>query len=207
MLTAVEICNIALYRIGWKTKISALTDGTTEAEMCNAFYDHCRRKALAKADWHFARKRLALTPESGDPPSEWAYQYQWETDCLAPRRLVDGLQVAQRDQFVNFTIAWDDDVNKRLIYTDMDNAALIYTYDEQDPAQFPPLFEDYLSWFIASEVAMPLSNNTKRREQALGMMRAAFSDAVRHNIVTEAAQYLGIQAGVYKDGPTMQSRG
>lgn len=67
-LDQTDICNLALTRIGWKTLISSIDDEGTEAAMCKLYYSHCLQMALTKADWNFARKRVALVEEAGDPP-------------------------------------------------------------------------------------------------------------------------------------------
>jgi hypothetical protein len=207
-LDQTDICNLALTRIGWKTLISSIDDDGTEAAMCKLYYAHCLQKALSKADWNFARKRADLVEEAGDPPDEWGYQYLWPADCLAPRRFVDGMQEQRQGSIIKFTIEWSADTSKKLIYSDIepDDATLIYTYDVTDEAKLDPMFADYLAWYLAFEIALPLANNVKRRTDAGGGMKLAFQEAVRFNVVTEPMQWLGMQAGVYRDGPTIESR-
>jgi len=206
-LDQTDICNLALTRIGWKTLISSIDDDGTEAAMCKLYYAHCLQMALTKADWNFARKRAALVEEAGDPPAEWAYQYLWPADCLTPLRLVDKMQEARQGSIIKFTIE-EGATNKKLIYSDIDpaNAELIYTFNVTDETKLDPMFANYLAWFIAFEIAMPLANNTKRRQDAASGMKVAFQEALRFNIVSEPVQWLGMDIGVYRDGPTVESR-
>lgn len=117
------------------------------------------------------------------------------------------MQEARQGSIIKFTIE-EGATNKKLIYTDMDpdNAELIYTFNVTDEAKLDPLFANYLAWFIAFEIALPLANNIKRRQDAGAGMKMSFQEAVRFNVVSEPVQWLGMDSGVYRDGPTIESR-
>lgn len=51
----VEICNLALHRIGAAT-ISTLADNTAEARACTRFYERTLRSLLSMYDWPFAQR-------------------------------------------------------------------------------------------------------------------------------------------------------
>lgn len=55
----VEICNSALSKLGAE-EITALTDNTRRAKLCNRQYDKIRKKLLRSYFWGFARKRAYL---------------------------------------------------------------------------------------------------------------------------------------------------
>lgn len=61
MVSAVDICNRALQRIG-SPKITAFTDNTTRAQQVSIAYDMCRREEQARAVWRFTIRRCLLTP-------------------------------------------------------------------------------------------------------------------------------------------------
>jgi len=58
-LTAVNICNLSLGRIG-ATSITYITDTTPEGVACNLHYDPTRDALLRKATWRFASKWVEL---------------------------------------------------------------------------------------------------------------------------------------------------
>jgi hypothetical protein len=81
MASVIEICNRALSNIGNSRSINSLTEASKEAGQCSLHFDSCRDAALADFDWNFATKRLALA-DTNNPPPDWAYAYQYPTDCL-----------------------------------------------------------------------------------------------------------------------------
>ena len=81
MASVIEICNRALSNIGNSRSINSLTEASKEAGQCSLHFDSCRDAALADFDWNFATKRLALA-DTNNPPPDWAYSYQYPTDCL-----------------------------------------------------------------------------------------------------------------------------
>ena len=50
----VDICNLALYRVGQRQPISALDDGSLGAQLCSLMYPIARDGLLTKAQWRFA---------------------------------------------------------------------------------------------------------------------------------------------------------
>ena len=66
MASEVSICNQAISWLGGKSIIS-LDDGTTEANLCKANYDHLRDVVLEAKAWTFAIKRVQFAKLSEDP--------------------------------------------------------------------------------------------------------------------------------------------
>lgn len=64
--SSVEICNMALARVGVSRGISSLSDATVAAEMCNLFYEKTLRKLLTTFQWPWTIRRSRLEPYSGD---------------------------------------------------------------------------------------------------------------------------------------------
>lgn len=61
MVSAIDICNRALQRIG-SPPITAFTDPNVRAQQCSIAYDMCRREEQARAVWRFCVRRCLLTP-------------------------------------------------------------------------------------------------------------------------------------------------
>lgn len=99
MPTDVEVCNSALALMGARDTISALNDGSNEANNCNLIFARVRNQVLEKAPWTFARRTNLLNlikaapgvPESpiqgaaqwipSYPAPPWLYEYQYPSDC------------------------------------------------------------------------------------------------------------------------------
>ena len=58
MASVVEICNIALTRIGQNEPIVSLTEQSKAAELCSLHYATCRDEVLRDFDWPFAEARV-----------------------------------------------------------------------------------------------------------------------------------------------------
>ena len=76
MASVINICNIALARIGNSRTINSLTEKTKEAYTCNLFYESMRDAVLADNDWNFAMSRVVLA-DLGDPAPGWLFRYQY----------------------------------------------------------------------------------------------------------------------------------
>jgi len=93
-ISKVTIANFALGNIGARDSIESFDEASTAARQAKLWYDFSRVQALEGFDWSFARKRqaLALIEEvpTGDPVAyEWAYRYQYPSDCVSARYIVN----------------------------------------------------------------------------------------------------------------------
>jgi hypothetical protein len=158
-LTPVQICNIALGRIG-SQKIADLTERSAEGMACNDLYELKRDEALEAAIWPFATVRSALTLQ-GTAPDEWGYSYAYPAQCMRAQRIDDGLRVRRREQEIPYAIEMDSQ-GRKLIYTDQPDAVLVYTKKLTDTTLFQPSFIDALAWLIGAELALVLPVDDKK---------------------------------------------
>jgi len=81
MSVEVDICNSALIKLG-ATPITALTDETKEARLCNYQFAKIRDSVLRSAPWNFATRRILLSPLVAT--LEWGElnQFQLPSDCV-----------------------------------------------------------------------------------------------------------------------------
>lgn len=182
-LSKVDIGNLALARVGSSRLVNDFEERTTEAKLLKLHYDHLLDCALAEVDWSFARAEALLTAASVDPPDRWGYAYLMPEDCIRAIRIDDGLQVRRASQRIQFALNVVDGV--RLLYTDRDEATLIYTKRVTVPALWPATFADYLAWALAAEIAMPLTNDRLVRQEAIGGRQFALTHAVAVNFNEE----------------------
>lgn len=156
MTSVVQICNMALMRIGCGINIASLTEGSTEANACALFYEHCRDFALRDYPWPFASRRVALGLLTGDAATNWAFKYAYPSDCLQAREIV-GAYNPRNDEKIPFEVA--NEGTSRVIYTNQEDAELLYTVRVEDTNLFDPIFVSALASLLASELVMPLSMN------------------------------------------------
>jgi len=187
MASAVDICNLALSRLGDDATVSSIDppEGSVQAEHCKRFYSMARDVALSKHLWNFATKRAALALLSGVTTAEWQYAYSAPSDILSSSAAVnvypDGSFL---DGGVEFAIETTT-ANGVVIYTNVENAYIRYTSKVTDTTRFTIEFVDALSYLLASYLAGPVLKGEMGMKIGLDMLKmfklsmaeAAASDA------------------------------
>ena len=151
--SAVDICNLALDRIGQRTPISAtaLTAPSGEIETVVArHYDQCRRELLRKGIFNFARKYDILEKDTDVSPAfGFTSSFYTPADCL--RVLVIG------DIIVGTNLRGKQyDIVEHHIYTSFDDdgdLSIEYVKDAQLVEEFDSLFIDCLALTLAKKIA------------------------------------------------------
>jgi len=165
-LSKIQICNMALAHAGSRSKIESLDEASTEAWQCKLWYDHARKTALAMFDWNFARKRKALSLADEDAPSGiWTYRYSYPADCVQAREIQNVVSVISDAH--PFEIEMESDGETKTILTDIEDAILIYTFDQTNPNTFSTFFVDLLAWVLASFVTYSLTGKQSNVDRSL----------------------------------------
>lgn len=152
MSTQVEICNLALSHVGVGKEIATFdTEKSQEAQACRRFYDPARLAALRDFAWPFATKFVTLGLIKSSPTTEWAYSYQYPSDCLKFRRILSLIRNDTRQSRIPFRFVYGQSGQE--IYTDQDSAQAEYTVDVNDTSRFPPDFVIALSYRLAAMIA------------------------------------------------------
>lgn len=164
MANQIEICNVALSRVG-AGSIQSLTEATREARACRTHYELARDAALRDHDWPFARKRadLAVLTETVD---DWDYVYQYPADCVAARLILNVASVDPKDR-IPFEVGVNAAKSSRVILTDEEDAILVYTALVSNTVVYDALFVDALAWRLAAELAVPLRAETSLQQTFL----------------------------------------
>ncbi len=155
MLSEVDICNLALARLGDAATVSSIKppEGSAQAEHCARFYPIARDTALEAHAWRFAVRRIALAPL--DVPT-WGWRFAYG----APNNELVRLAVLSPDALSDDnTQPYDSEVTASgagVILTDQEDATLRYVQRITDTSRFSPGFIEALSWLLASYLAGPL---------------------------------------------------
>lgn len=164
-LSVVEICNLALARIGSGTVIESLADDDSqEAIACNAVYVAMRDAVLRDFPWPMANTIADLGLIETDPNDEWGYSYQYPSDCIRALRIVGAGRSPEESTRIAYDLGASD--TGRLIYTDEADAQLQYTKRITDPNHFDASFASVLAWRIAEEIGAPLAKSASLVERA-----------------------------------------
>lgn len=191
MASDVDICNLALARLGDSATVASIDppEGSTQAEHCARFYSVARNTLLELHDWSFAtrRKALALTAESS---WGWSFAYASPSEAL---RIVAVLPALVNAVAASQPYEIESGGSTNLILTNQDDAVARYTALVTDTTRFPPLFVEALSWLLASYLAGPLIKGDAGAAMArscyqsfmLVLGQAKVSDASQRSITPE----------------------
>jgi hypothetical protein len=152
MSSQVSICNLALAALGEKAFIQDINEASVQARYAKLFYTPSRRATLRAHPWNFARVKatLALVTDTG---GKWEYAYALPARCLKARYIVP---LVPGDK-VPFEVALSQDGNSRVLYTNMPDAELVYTYDLENPDLFDPMFVDAFAFGLATRLSPVLA--------------------------------------------------
>ena len=187
MATKTAICNQALSNIQVSQFIAELdTDKTNAGIICRLWYEQCLCWALEDFDWNFARRRIPLAALTSTPPANWQYVYAYPSECAAARRIeIPGVRTPYGGQRRAFEVAAESGVGDvadvKVIYSDQQDAVLVYTKKITDAAMFDAHFVSALGWLLASHIALPLAVKPALAQQAAQNYQAMKSFArVKH---------------------------
>lgn len=168
-----DICNMALNHIGRET-IASLNEDTEAARTCKIHYDIQRRVLLRNYTWSFAAKTAKLAQLDATVPG-WGYVYAYPNDCVQCRKIFneDNSWVVLRKNFAGNMDQVVLNDNTKALVCDHADAFLQYTYDVKDADLFPEDFTQALAFYLAGDIAMPLTGS-----QQLAQSMKAQGDAL-----------------------------
>lgn len=164
MASVIDICNLALGRLGDGANVSALTELSPQARHCARFYPIARDSLLEMHDWGFATRREALELLAEEPPFGWTYTYGCPANLLKiiailPEDAPDDYSypVGGVGAYTQQTYSVESNlVGDKVILANAELPNVRYIARVEDPARFSPLFVDALSWLLASYLAGPI---------------------------------------------------
>ena len=179
MASEVDICNLALARLGDNATVASIDppEGSAQAEHCARFYAVARDSLLEMHAWKFATRRVLLaklTVESWD----WAFAYAEPTGAL---KLLGVLSPSASNDEETQPYETESDANgASIILTNQEDASLRFVARVTDTTKFSSLFVDALSWLLASYLAGPVIKGDTGAAMAKACMQSfmlVFSDA------------------------------
>lgn len=155
--SSISICNRALQLLGTKNTIAALDEDTPQGRQCNVIYEPARKQTLEDFDWPFASTIYTLTPY-GTAPDQWTYQYMYPAKAIKIREICFGTRIADPQPFKigNLDEAGND---RRVIWTDVDDASARVTKDFETVPFMTPKFREAVSAMIAYHICIPLTRD------------------------------------------------
>ena len=155
MASEVDICNLALARLGDNATVASIDppEGSAQAEHCARFYTFARDSLLEMHAWKFATRRVQLAKLTV-PSWDWSFAYAEPTGAL---KLLGVLSAtASNDDETQPYEAESDANGAAIILTNQEDASLRFVARVTDTTKFSPLFVDALAWLLASYLAGPV---------------------------------------------------
>ena len=171
MASDVDICNSALNMIG-ASNISALTEDSKTARICNQRYTFIRDAVFRSHPWNSLIKRVTLTPDSATPEFDFSYQYTLPTDpyCLRVLSLQD-----------NDTV---HTIEGRKLLANESTVKLKYVARIVDTNEYDQLLIETLSARLAADISFALVNSTSLMQQ----MEAMYDSKIREARFVDATE-------------------
>ena len=184
MASVVNICNSALNLIGAST-ISALTEDTKNARLCNQRYEPVRNRVFRGHNWNCLIKRVQLAANSTVPVIEYAKSYALPSDCLRVLKIHNG---------TTDSIASDLDykIEGKNIVTDETTVYLVYIALDTDPNNYDVYLREAISHQLAADLAYAITNNATLANNYMPraderFREARFIDATENSLDTVEA--------------------
>ena len=144
MASVVQICNSALNQLG-ASSITALTENSKNARICNERYETVRDAVYRSHPWNCLVKRVQLAQDSDTPAWGFAYQYTLPSDCLRV------LQIKDYNS--------DYKIEGRKLLIGESEVYLIYLAMESDVNQLDILLRETISACLAQDIAYAITSN------------------------------------------------
>lgn len=158
MPSVVDICNEAMDLLGAAT-ITALTENSKEARLCNRRFETVRDSVLRSHPWNVAITRASLAKDSDAPAFGFANQFTLPTDPYCLRVLsfwnsnVDS-EVAAYDSQVMFKI------EGRKVLSDEGTCKITYLARITDTETYDSLLSSTIAHKLAAETAYAITGST-----------------------------------------------
>lgn len=188
-VSEVTICNLALGWLGANLIIS-LDDAGDEAALCKANYETSRDATLEARNWTFAMSRKVLIPLAEAPAFEYSYQFKLPADLIRVTRVSD-------EPEFEFSLDWTKEEDK--ILANVQKLYIRYIKRIEDPQQFTMGFVHAFAARLASDMAIPITNNKDLQQlmmqMYLGKLEVAGSyDGMQgKNIQVRARKLVGVR--------------
>jgi len=168
-MTDVQICNLALARIGGP-RIVTIGESTVAGEACDLFYANTYDMALRAHDWKCAIKRASLAQNATAPIFGWDYGYALPPDCL---RVIE-----MNKQDYGF------DVEGRNLLTDETTAKIRYV-SRVTTGTLDPLCVQSIYVHLAIELVIPIGKKAD--------MKKELSEELEQRVLPEATKANAIE--------------
>ena len=169
MASVIQICNSALNQLG-ASSITALTENSKNARLCNERYETIRDAVFRSHPWNCLIKRVQLAKDTDTPAWGFSFQYTLPADCLRVLQIKD--------------YNLDYKIEGRKLLINESEVYLIYSAQITDVNELDVLLRETISAGLASDVAYNITSNLQVSKLMAEKYQAKLSEA-RHTDSSE----------------------
>jgi hypothetical protein len=174
--------NLAIATTGTNYRLTATSEESEPAELCELFFENVRQTLLRAAHWRCAKRFARLTEEaerdtaaswvSTDPEPGFLFSYEIPDSMLAARYLSD---------FSQFELGYETD--QKIISCDIGGAdtddapVLCYTIDVTDVTLYDPDLYMAMYYALGAHLSMPLTGKPARAQSLFGLANQQILEA------------------------------
>jgi len=155
-----DLLNDALGSIG-ASRITAIDDGSTNANHCQTFYPALRDAWLTFCHWKFNKARIELAADATPPLFEFAFSYTLPSDNL---KLIEynGVNTDTSSLVLfEFSTVFRFKIEGNKLLTNDGAVKIVYLKRVTDPNLWTPLFYQGLSALLAGKLAMAIPKDAR----------------------------------------------
>jgi len=160
MATSISMCSNALLLIGHGT-ISSFTEGSAGSRVASNLYDTTYENLLTLSRWRFATAKRDLGRLVDTPLNEWTYAYQLPADYLV------AIKVYPQSDY---------EIYEDKLYSNLTEVALDFVF-KPDESMLPPWFVKTMEYALASQFAIPITDNSTKAEEYRVQYEAQYKKA------------------------------
>lgn len=179
----VEICNLALSKLGHSTKLITLDDDDKAGRAMKLWYAPTRKAELRRRKWKFSIKRQSIAALISTPDHGFSYEYQLPTDNLRILEVGSFYVGPDMSDYRNGSTAIFQIENGKILTSLAAPLPIRYIKDETDTALFDPAFDDMLACRIAYEACEELTQSDTKKEMLERQYNKSLREAARANAI------------------------
>jgi hypothetical protein len=181
MASVVDMCNSALNLLGAST-ISALTDDSKNARLCNQRFEPVRDRVFRSHAWNCLHKRVQLAQNSTAPVVEYSFAYALPSDSLRVLKVHNGATDSIKSDI-------DYKIEGKNIVTNEGTVYLVYIAKITDPNEYDTYLQESISHQLAADLAYAVTNNATLADKYMvradeRLREARFIDATENSLGT-----------------------
>lgn len=173
MASKVQICNMALSRLGARSIVS-LEEGTNEANLCSTLFDDIAERVMVQGSWTTTIKRVGLARTINTPTFGYSAEFQLPVDpkCLKV------LNVNDSNAQTDYRIEGDK------LLCNESSVKIRYIGKITNTSDYGPLLTEAVELLLASYLAYPLTGNASLADR----VKAEYAEALMNNLAVDNQQ-------------------